>query len=130
VQPTVAYIGACTGAKLEDLRAAAQVLQGRKVARGTRLMVAPASLKDQKQAQAEGVMQVLQDAGAVVLPNTCGACAGYGGVFEENAVVISSTARNFKARMGPASVQVYLGSPMTVAASAVAGRMADPREML
>ena len=75
-------------------------------------------------------MQVLQDAGAVVLPNTCGACAGYGGVFEEDAVVISSTARNFKARMGPASVQVYLGSPMTVAASAVVGRITDPRELL
>jgi 3-isopropylmalate/(R)-2-methylmalate dehydratase large subunit len=130
VQPTVAYIGACTGAKLSDLRAAASVLKGRRVASGVRLLVAPASLKDQRQAQLEGVMQTLQDAGALVLPNTCGACAGYGGVFEDHAVVISSTARNFKARMGPASVQVYLGSPMTVAASAVAGRIADPREML
>ena len=130
VQPTVAYIGACTGAKLEDLRAAALVLQGRKVARGTRLMVAPASLKDQKQAQAEGVMQVLQDAGAMVLPNTCGACAGYGATFAENTTVISSTARNFKGRMGPSSVQVYLASPWTVAASALRGRISDVREML
>jgi 3-isopropylmalate/(R)-2-methylmalate dehydratase large subunit len=130
VKPTVAYIGACTGAKLSDLRAAAAVLKGRRVAPGVRLMVAPASLKDQRQAQLEGVMQTLQDAGAVVLPNTCGACAGYGGVFEDHAVVISSTARNFKARMGPASVQVYLGSPMTVAAAAVAGSLVDPREML
>ncbi len=130
IKPNVAYIGACTGAKLEDLRAAAMVLKGRRVASGTRLLVAPASLADQMQAQSEGVMQTLTDAGAEVLSTTCGACAGYGGTFEENAVVISSTARNFKARMGPASVQVYLGSPYTVAASAVSGRITDPREML
>lgn len=130
VKPTVAYIGACTGAKLDDLRAAASVLKGRRVARGIRLLVAPASQQDQLQAQSEGVMHILTDAGAELLPNTCGACAGYGGAFEEEAVVISSTARNFKARMGPASVQVYLGSPYTVAAAAVAGRIVDPRELL
>jgi 3-isopropylmalate/(R)-2-methylmalate dehydratase large subunit len=87
-------------------------------------------LQDQRKAQQEGTLSVLLDAGAELLPNTCGACAGYGGVFDDNAVVISSTARNFKARMGPASVQVYLGSPLTVAAAAVAGRIVDPREML
>lgn len=126
----VAYLGACTGAKLEDLRAAAQVLRGRRVARGTRLLVAPASAREQAQAASEGVLQTLVDAGAEVLPNSCGICAGYGGHFEEGARVISSTARNFKARMGPASVQVYLASPWTVAASAVQGRIADVREML
>ena len=130
VRPGVAYIGACTGAKLEDLRAAATVLRGQRVASGVRLMVAPASARDQAQAEREGVMQVLRDAGATVLPNTCGACAGYGAVFEEGATVISSTARNFKGRMGPASVQVYLGSPWTVAASALRGRITDPREVL
>jgi 3-isopropylmalate/(R)-2-methylmalate dehydratase large subunit len=126
----VAYLGACTGAKLEDLRAAAQVLQGRRIARGTRLLVAPASAREQAQAAREGVLQTLVDAGAEVLPNSCGICAGYGGHFEEGASVISSTARNFKARMGPASVQVYLASPWTVAASALQGRIADVREML
>jgi 3-isopropylmalate/(R)-2-methylmalate dehydratase large subunit len=75
-------------------------------------------------------MQILRDAGAQVLPNTCGACAGYGGTFAENKTVISSTARNFKARMGPASVQVYLASPWTVAASAMRGRISDVRQML
>jgi 3-isopropylmalate/(R)-2-methylmalate dehydratase large subunit len=70
------------------------------------------------------------DAGASVLPNACGACAGYGGTFEEGATVISSTARNFQGRMGPASVQVYLASPATVAASALAGHIADVREEL
>ena len=75
-------------------------------------------------------MQVLRDAGAQVLGNSCGACAGYGATFAEGSIVISSTARNFKARMGPASVQVYLASPYTVAASALRGRIADPREVL
>lgn len=126
----VAYIGACTGAKLEDLRAAAQVLRGNHVASGVRLMVAPASARDQAQAEREGVMQVLRDAGAQILPNSCGACAGYGATFEEGVTVLSSTARNFKGRMGPASVQVYLASPWTVAASALRGRISDVREQL
>ena len=130
VSPQVAYIGACTGAKLEDLRAAATVLRGHRVAHGMRLIVAPASARDQAQAEREGVMQILREAGATVMPNACGACAGYGAVFEEGATVISSTARNFKGRMGPASVQVYLGSPWTVAASALRGRITDPREVL
>jgi 3-isopropylmalate/(R)-2-methylmalate dehydratase large subunit len=130
IKPSVAYIGACTGAKLVDLRAAAEVLKGRKVAAGVQLMVAPASARDQAQAQREGVMQILTDAGARVLPNACGACAGYGGTFEEGATVISSTARNFQGRMGPASVQVYLASPATVAASALQGHIADVREVL
>jgi 3-isopropylmalate/(R)-2-methylmalate dehydratase large subunit len=130
VVPTIAYIGACTGAKLEDLRAAAQVLKGQRVAAGVQLMVAPASAREQAQATQEGVMQILQDAGATILPNSCGACAGYGAAFPEGATVISSTARNFKGRMGPASVNVYLASPYTVAASALRGRISDAREVL
>ena len=130
IKPTVAYIGACTGAKLADLRAAAEVLKGRKVAAGMQLLVAPASARDQAQATREGVMQILTDAGASVLPNACGACAGYGGTFEEGATVISSTARNFQGRMGPASVQVYLASPWSVAAAAVTGNISDVREVL
>jgi 3-isopropylmalate/(R)-2-methylmalate dehydratase large subunit len=130
VKPGIAYIGACTGAKLQDLRAAASVLQGRRVAAGVQLMVAPASAREQAQAEAEGVMQVLLDAGATLLPNSCGACAGYGATFPEGATVISSTARNFKGRMGPASVNVYLASPYTVAASALRGHISDAREIL
>lgn len=126
----VAYIGACTGAKLEDLRAAASVLRGRRLAQGMRLMVAPASRLDQQQAEQEGVMQVLQDAGAEVLATSCGACAGYGGSIPDGASVISTTARNFKGRMGSETAQVYLASPYTVAASAVAGCIADPREVM
>jgi 3-isopropylmalate/(R)-2-methylmalate dehydratase large subunit len=126
----VAYIGACTGAKLDDLRAAASVLRGRRLADGMQLMVAPASRVDQEQADREGVMQVLRDAGAQVLATSCGACAGYGGSIPDGASVISTTARNFKGRRGSETAQVYLASPYTVAASAVAGRVADPREFL
>lgn len=126
----VAYIGACTGAKLDDLRAAASVLRGHRVARGVRLMVAPASQQDQAAARAEGVLQVLEDAGAELFPTTCGACAGYGDTVGDGTTVISSTARNFKGRMGSATAQVYLASPYTVAASALQGHIADPREVL
>ncbi len=126
----VAYIGACTGAKLDDLRAAAMVLRGQRVASGVRLMVAPASQQDQSAARAEGVLQVLQDAGAELFPTTCGACAGYGDTVGDHTTVISSTARNFKGRMGSATAQVYLASPYTVAASALRGRITDPREVL
>lgn len=127
----VAYLGACTGAKLEDLRLAARVLRGRRVAAGVSLQVAPASLRDQRQAEREGTLAVLRDAGALLLPNACNACAGYGPTrFAAGTRAIASTARNFAGRMGDAGSQVWLASPMTVAASAVSGRIADPREML
>ena len=125
----LAYIGACTGAKLADLRMAAEVLKNRKSK--VKLLVAPASLKDQEQAQAEGTLGILLDAGAELLANSCGMCAGYGPqLLGDDTVAISTTARNFKGRMGSASARVYLASPYTVAASAVAGRIADPRELL
>jgi 3-isopropylmalate/(R)-2-methylmalate dehydratase large subunit len=75
-------------------------------------------------------MRLLTEAGATVLPSACGACAGYGSTIPEGATVISSTARNFRGRMGAATAQVYLGSPYTVAASALRGRISDPREVL
>lgn len=127
----LAYIGACTGAKLEDLRMAAAVLKGRRAARGVRIQVAPASAKDQETARDEGTLDVLLGAGAELLPNACGACAGYGNdLLPENTVAISTTARNFKGRMGAQSARVYLGSPYTVAAAAVRGTIVDPRELL
>ncbi|CAN7207522.1 3-isopropylmalate dehydratase large subunit [Variovorax paradoxus] len=126
----VAYIGACTGAKLDDLRAAAQVLRGHKVAAGIRLIVAPASLHDQERAREEGVLQMLMDAGAELFPTACGACSGYGDPMGDGITVISTTARNFKGRMGSPTAQVYLGSPYTVAAAALRGCVTDPREVL
>lgn len=126
-----AYIGACTGAKLVDLRMAASVLRGRHVAKGVRLLIAPASTRTTAEAAADGTLAALTEAGAILMPSGCGACAGYGaGVLAEREVCIASTARNFKGRMGASSAQVYLASPYTVAASAVAGAIADPRAML
>ena len=127
----VAYIGACTGAKLSDLRMAASVLKGKKLASGVRLLVAPASLKDQETAKTEGIMQIFEDIGASILPNSCGICAGYGSErLGEDIVCISSTARNFQGRMGALSSGVYLSSPYTVAASAICGEISDPRNFI
>lgn len=127
----VAYIGACTGAKYTDLKAAASVLANKKISSGITLKVAPASLRDQTRAEDEGIMQILQDAGAEFLPNSCGICAGYGrDRLLEDQVCLSSTARNFKGRMGASSSRVYLASPYTVAASAITGTMTDPRDVM
>ncbi|MGI9219380.1 MAG: 3-isopropylmalate dehydratase large subunit [Hydrogenophaga sp.] len=126
----LAYIGACTGAKLEDLQAAARVLRGRRVADGVRLLVAPASVHDQQQAEREGVADALRQSGAEFLPSACGACAGYGQAVQGATRVIATTARNFKGRMGSAEAEVFLASPYTVAASALRGRITDPREVL
>ncbi len=126
-----AYIGACTGAKLVDLRMAAEVLKGWRVAKGTRLLVAPASTRTTAAAAADGTLQALTEGGAILLPSGCGACAGLGaGVLAEGETCISSTARNFRGRMGAASSTVFLGSPYTVAAAAVTGTICDPRELL
>jgi 3-isopropylmalate/(R)-2-methylmalate dehydratase large subunit len=126
-----AYIGACVGAKIEDLRMAAQVLRGRKVAAGVRLLVAPASQRTTEIAAQDGTLATLVDAGAVLLSTGCGACAGYGaGVLAAGETCISTTNRNFKGRMGSAEASVYLGSPYAVAAAAAAGSIVDPREMM
>lgn len=127
----VAYVGACTGAKYQDLQAAARILKGRTLAAGVELFVAPSSRRDQDRATEDGIMAVFEAAGAKVLPNACGICAGYGTHrLGADVTCISSTARNFKGRMGDPSSQVWLGSPLTVAAAAVAGHIVDPREML
>jgi 3-isopropylmalate/(R)-2-methylmalate dehydratase large subunit len=126
-----AYIGACTGAKLTDLHMAAEVLKGKRVAPGVRLLIAPASTRTTSAAAADGTLATLTAAGAILMPTGCGACAGYGaGILGEGEVCISSSARNFKGRMGHATSAVYLASPYTVAASAVAGHITDPRAFL
>lgn len=126
-----AYIGACTGAKYEDLAMAAEVLRGRSVAPGVLLQVAPASRAALQQAIETGVASVLMDAGAHILPTGCGACPGIGtGVLAAGEVCISTTSRNARGRMGSPDSEVYLASPYSVAAAAVAGRIVDPRSML
>jgi 3-isopropylmalate/(R)-2-methylmalate dehydratase large subunit len=113
------------------LHMVAEVLNGRKVASTTRLLVAPASKQVMARAAADGALATIVGAGASLLPTGCGACAALGaGILAEDEVCISSTNRNFQGRMGANSSKVYLGSPYTVAASAVAGRITDPREML
>ena len=133
LEPTtiqVANIGGCTGAKLEDLRAAARVLAGYRVDPRVRLLVAPASVHEREIAQREGILRRLQEAGAQILPAACGLCAGHGDAVPEGSTVISSIARHFKGRLGPDSVQVFLASPYTVAASALMGRIGDARGVL
>ena len=131
VQIQQAYIGACTGAKLEDLQMAASVLKNNTVAKGIRLLIAPASIQTTAAAAADGTLKILTESGAILMPSGCGACAGYGaGILAEGEVCISSTARNFKGRMGHPTSKVYLGSPYTVAASAIVGHITDPRKFL
>lgn len=126
-----AYIGACVGAKIEDLRMAASVLVGHQIAKGTRLLIAPSSSKTTAQAASEGTLSVLLEAGATLLPSGCGACAGMGaGLLADGEVCISTTNRNFKGRMGNSGASVYLASPFTVAASALTGKICDPRPFL
>ncbi len=126
-----AFIGACTNGRLEDLTAAAKVLKGRKVRQGCRLVVAPASRKVLIEAISKGIVQTVVAAGGTLLPPGCGPCLGsHEGVLGAGEVCISSSNRNFRGRMGSDEAEIYLASPATVAASAVEGRIADPRRYL
>jgi 3-isopropylmalate/(R)-2-methylmalate dehydratase large subunit len=131
VRITRAFIGTCTNARLEDLRDAARALRGRRVHPDVRLLLIPASRQVLLDAMAEGVLQTFLDAGAVLGPPGCGPCPGIGvGVPSDGDVVIASMNRNFKGRMGNPRADIYLASPVAVAAAAVAGRIVDPREVL
>jgi homoaconitate hydratase family protein len=126
-----AFIGTCTNGRLEDLMSAAMVLKGRKVHPGTRLIVAPASRKVFSDAIDLGVAQTILSAGGTLLPPGCGPCLGaHEGVLGPGEVCISSSNRNFRGRMGSEQSEIYLASPATVAASAVEGKIADPRRYL
>ena len=126
-----AYLGSCTGGRYNDLAAAAQILKGHKVKAGTRLLVSPASQDIWMQASRDGILATLAEAGAVVMAPTCGVCVGlHSGLLADGEVCISSTNRNFIGRMGSKKAQIYLSSPMAVAASAIAGKIADPRKYL
>ena len=122
------YIGSCTGAKYEDLEAAAKILKGRKVKIRTEIL--PAAISIYKKAMENGLLKIFLDAGATVGPPTCGACCGaHMGVLAKDEICISTTNRNFPGRMGHVESQTYLSSPMVAAASAVTGKITDPRDL-
>lgn len=126
-----AFIGSCTNSRLEDLHMAAAILKGRRVAPHVRMLVAPASKKVFTQALRDGTIEILSEAGATLITSGCGPCVGtHNGVPADGEVVVSSTNRNFKGRMGNPNSRIYLASPAVVAASAVCGVITDPRGLL
>ena len=122
------YIGSCTGAKYEDLLAAAKILKGRQVK--IRTEVLPAAISIYKKAIKDGLIEIFLNAGATVGPPTCGACCGaHMGVLAKDEICVSTTNRNFPGRMGHVESQTYLASPQVAAASAVTGKLTDPRDL-
>lgn len=124
------FIGSCTNGRLEDLRIAASILKGRKVARKTRLIITPATQKIALQAQKEGLVEIFVEAGAVFSNPTCGAClGGYMGILGKGERCVATTNRNFVGRMGDRTSEIYLANSAVAAASAVMGKITDPRTL-
>ncbi|MCY4427950.1 MAG: aconitase/3-isopropylmalate dehydratase large subunit family protein [Halieaceae bacterium] len=124
------FVGSCANGKLEDLEIAANIVRGKRVARGTRFIVTPASQRVALEAARRGYTADLLEAGAVVTPPMCGACYGYDmGVVGDGETCLTSSTRNYKGRMGSAEASVLMASSATVAASAIVGRVVDPREV-
>ena len=122
------FIGSCANGQLDDLRIAAEILDGQQVAAGVRLIVTPASQAVYRDAVRLGYVQTIADAGAVVTNSTCGACFGYHlGVLGDGEVCLTASTRNFRGRMGSPSAEIYMAATATVAASAITGRITDPR---
>jgi 3-isopropylmalate/(R)-2-methylmalate dehydratase large subunit len=125
-----AFLGSCTNGRIEDLRIAAEIIKGRKVRDGVRMIVVPASVKIFKQAMEEGLLKVFVDAGAFVSGPTCAAClGGHMGVLAKGERCVSTTNRNFIGRMGHKESEVYLAGPAVVAASAVTGKISLPQDI-
>jgi 3-isopropylmalate/(R)-2-methylmalate dehydratase large subunit len=124
-------IGSCTNGRISDLRAAAQIMKGKKAARGVRLLIFPATQQIYLEAMKEGLLEIFVEAGAMVSPPICGPClGGHMGLLADGEVAVSTTNRNFVGRMGHKNSKVYLSSPYTAAASAVAGYIIDPRQVI
>ncbi|MEG0941916.1 MAG: aconitase family protein, partial [Oscillospiraceae bacterium] len=126
---TQVYIGSCTGGRLSDLHTAAHVLKGKKIASRLRFLVSPASREVYEAAMKDGTLEILSESGAVIVAPSCGLCLGaHTGILAGGESCISTSNRNFIGRMGSKNANVYLGSAATVAASAIEGRIADPRQ--
>lgn len=124
------FIGSCTNGRLSDLRIAAKILKGKKVASQTRLIITPATQQIAREAEKEGLTQIFIEAGALVSNPTCGAClGGYMGILGQNERCVATTNRNFIGRMGDRSSEIYLANSAVAAASAIAGKIADPRDL-
>lgn len=124
-------IGSCTNGRMDDLRIAAKVLEGKKVKKGLRVIVIPATQKIYLQAMEEGLLRTFIEAGAIVSTPTCGPClGGYMGVLAEGERCVSTTNRNFVGRMGHVDSEVYLASPAVAAASAITGKISGPEEVM
>jgi len=124
------FIGSCANGQIEDLEIAANVLRGQQVADGVRLIVTPASQKVYNEAVKLGYVETLSDAGAIVTNSTCGACFGYHmGLLGAGEVCLTASTRNFRGRMGSPDAEIYMASPATVAAAAIAGHIIDPRKV-
>lgn len=116
------FLGSCTNGRLEDLQAAAAILKGKKIAPFMKMIVTPASRKIYREALADGTLEILSDAGAMITTPGCGLCCGRGGgILSDGEVVVATNNRNFLGRMGTSKVQIYLASPKTAAATAIAG---------
>ena len=125
-----AFIGSCTNGRLEDLRLAAQVIKGKHVKDGVRALVIPASQEVYTQALKEGLLEIFTEAGALVCGSACGPClGGHIGLLAAGETCVSSSNRNFIGRMGSPQANVFLASPATVAASAITGKITDPRKV-
>ena len=124
-------IGSCTNGRMEDLRTAAEILKGKKVAKGLRVIVIPATQQIYLDAMEEGLLKIFIEAGAIVSTPTCGPClGGYMGVLAEGERCVSTTNRNFVGRMGHVDSEVYLASPAVAAASAITGKISGPAEVM
>jgi 3-isopropylmalate/(R)-2-methylmalate dehydratase large subunit len=125
-----ASIGSCANGRLDDLRAAARILRGQRIASHVTMYITPGSREVYAAAAREGLLEIFAEAGAAVLAPGCTTCWGYQGVLNDGEVSISTQQFNYQGRNGSRSAMVHLGGPYVVAASAVAGRIADPRPML
>ena len=128
---TQVVIGSCTNGRISDLRIAARILKGKKVKKGLRVIIIPATPNIYKQAEREGLLTIFLEAGCIVSPANCGPClGGHMGILDKGEVALATTNRNFIGRMGHPQSFVYLSSPAVAAASAIKGRIAHPDEVI